>query len=91
MATRRWSWTRCSTSATRELLDAYRRVLPAGAAIATLVNTHANGDHAFGNQLLDGARIVASRATAKEMHEVPRLCWRPYCGRRRRWASWVSS
>jgi cyclase len=56
---------------TRELLDAYRRVLPAGAAITTLVNTHANGDHTFGNQLLGGARIVASRATAAEMPDVP--------------------
>jgi cyclase len=56
---------------TRDLLDAYERVLPAGAAITTLVNTHANGDHTFGNQLLGGARIVASRATADEMHEVP--------------------
>src|SRR5215831_16314217 len=56
---------------TRELLDAYQRVLPAGAAITTLVNTHANGDHTFGNQLLDGAKIVASRATAAEMPEVP--------------------
>ena len=56
---------------TRDLLDAYRRVLPAGAAITTLVNSHANGDHTFGNQLLDGARIVASRATAAEMPEVP--------------------
>jgi glyoxylase-like metal-dependent hydrolase (beta-lactamase superfamily II) len=56
---------------TRELLDAYRRVLPGGAAITTLVNTHANGDHTFGNQLLSGARIVASRATAAEMSEVP--------------------
>jgi glyoxylase-like metal-dependent hydrolase (beta-lactamase superfamily II) len=56
---------------TRDLLDAYRRVLPAGAAITTLVNTHANGDHTFGNQLLGGARIVASRATAAEMSDVP--------------------
>jgi cyclase len=56
---------------TRELLDAYRRVLPANAAIETLVNSHANGDHTFGNQLLDGARIVASRRTAEEMAEVP--------------------
>lgn len=56
---------------TRELLDAYRRVLPAAAAIGTLVNTHANGDHTFGNQLLAGARIVASRRTAEEMAEVP--------------------
>lgn len=56
---------------TRELLDAYGRVLSAGAAITTLVNTHANGDHTFGNQLLGGARIVASRATAAEMSDVP--------------------
>lgn len=56
---------------TRELLDAYQRVLPAGAAITTLVNSHANGDHTFGNQLLPGIRIVASRATAEEMSDVP--------------------
>jgi glyoxylase-like metal-dependent hydrolase (beta-lactamase superfamily II) len=56
---------------TRELLDAYRRVLPAGAEIGTLVNSHANGDHTFGNQLLSGARIVASRHTAEEMADVP--------------------
>jgi glyoxylase-like metal-dependent hydrolase (beta-lactamase superfamily II) len=56
---------------TRELLDAYGRVLPAGTAITTLVNSHANGDHTFGNQLLGGARIVASRATAAEMSDVP--------------------
>ena len=56
---------------TRELLDAYDRVLPAGARIETLVNSHANGDHTFGNQLLGGARIVASRQTAEELAEVP--------------------
>jgi cyclase len=56
---------------TRELLDAYERVLPAGAAITTLVNSHANGDHTFGNQLLPGTRIVASRATAEEMSDAP--------------------
>lgn len=41
------------------------------APIATLVNTHANGDHCYGNQLVDGAEIVASVATAHEMTEVP--------------------
>jgi len=58
---------------TRELLDAYGRVLPAGASITTLVNSHANGDHTFGNQLLPGVRIVATRATAEEMADVPPL------------------
>lgn len=56
---------------TREMLDAYERVLPAGARIEALVNSHANGDHHFGNQLLGGARIVASRATAEEMPATP--------------------
>lgn len=37
--------------------------------IDTVVNTHANGDHCWGNQLLRGTRIVGSRATAEEMRE----------------------
>jgi glyoxylase-like metal-dependent hydrolase (beta-lactamase superfamily II) len=41
------------------------------APIATVVNTHANGDHCYGNQLVGDARIVASTATATEMAEVP--------------------
>jgi cyclase len=41
------------------------------APIDTVVNTHANGDHCFGNQLVGGAKIVASTATATEMAEVP--------------------
>lgn len=41
------------------------------APIATVVNTHANGDHCYGNQLVRHAEIVASTATAKEMLEVP--------------------
>ena len=41
------------------------------APIATVVNTHANGDHCYGNQLLAGTEIVASTATAEEMADVP--------------------
>ena len=41
------------------------------APIATVVNTHANGDHCYGNELVVGAEIVASAATAHEMTEVP--------------------
>jgi glyoxylase-like metal-dependent hydrolase (beta-lactamase superfamily II) len=52
---------------TREMLDVMRRKVPAAANIDTLVNTHANGDHTFGNQLVGGARIVASRSCAEEM------------------------
>lgn len=39
--------------------------------IATLVNTHANGDHTYGNGLLPEAEIVASATSAAEMSEVP--------------------
>ena len=56
---------------TREMLDAMRRATPAAARIGTLVNTHANGDHCYGNSLVSGARIVASRASAEEMDELP--------------------
>ena len=55
---------------TGEMLTAMRRVSPAAASIDTLVNTHANGDHCFGNQLVGGARIVTSTRSAKEMAEV---------------------
>jgi glyoxylase-like metal-dependent hydrolase (beta-lactamase superfamily II) len=55
---------------TREMLDAYAGVLPAGTGIGTVVNSHGNGDHTFGNQLLSGARIVATRRTAEEMAEA---------------------
>ena len=56
---------------TAEMLDAMRKSVPAAARIGTLVNTHANGDHCYGNQLVAGARIVASRASAEEMDELP--------------------
>ena len=41
------------------------------APIATVVNTHANGDHCYGNSLVDDAEIIASSAAAREMAEVP--------------------
>ena len=45
--------------------------LTSTAPIATVINTHANGDHCYGNQLVKDANIVASAATAHEMTEVP--------------------
>jgi cyclase len=56
---------------TEQMLRAMRDAVPAAAQIDTLVNTHANGDHCYGNQLLGGARIVASERTAAEMTELP--------------------
>ena len=52
---------------TAEMLAAMRRSIPAAAHINTLVNTHNNGDHTFGNQLVEGAEIIASNATKLDM------------------------
>ena len=41
---------------TEEMLREMRRAVPAAARIDTLVNTHANGDHCYGNQLVGDAR-----------------------------------
>jgi glyoxylase-like metal-dependent hydrolase (beta-lactamase superfamily II) len=56
---------------TGEMLDVMRDATGLGASdITTLVNTHANGDHTFGNRLVTKAMIIASAASASEMsHE----------------------
>ncbi len=56
---------------TQEMLNAMRAATPAAISINTLVNTHANGDHYFGNELVQGAEIIASQACADEMVELP--------------------
>jgi cyclase len=56
---------------TEEMLRTMRDAVPAAARIDTLVNTHANGDHCYGNQLVGDAVIVASEQTAQEMTELP--------------------
>jgi len=48
---------------TREMLDEMRASIPGAAKIDTLVNTHADGDHTFGNQLVEGARIIGTEGT----------------------------
>ncbi len=50
---------------TRELLDAVRTVtdLP----IRKVVNTHHNGDHCYGNQLVEGATIIGHTRCRAEM------------------------
>jgi len=56
---------------TAAMLDAMRAATPAAQQLDVVVNTHANGDHCYGNQLVAGAEIVASRRSAEEMAEVP--------------------
>ncbi|HEU5375152.1 MAG TPA: MBL fold metallo-hydrolase [Ktedonobacteraceae bacterium] len=56
---------------TGTMLATMRQSIPAAAAIDMLVNTHANGDHCYGNQLVGATRIIASARTAEEMLEMP--------------------
>jgi glyoxylase-like metal-dependent hydrolase (beta-lactamase superfamily II) len=56
---------------TGEMLEAMRRVTPAAERIDTVVNTHANGDHCYGNALVAGSDIIASARCAQEMAELP--------------------
>jgi cyclase len=55
---------------TAEMLEAFSTRTTA-APITTVVNTHANGDHCYGNELVADAEIIASAATAAEMGDVP--------------------
>src|SRR5258708_21131795 len=52
---------------TQAMLDAMRQAVPAAKRIPTVVNTHNNGDHVFGNQLVADAEIIASKACAEDM------------------------
>ena len=58
---------------TQTMLDGFEAALP-GVSITTLVNTHSNGDHCNGNELLHGAEILTSVIAAEEMtREKPAL------------------
>ena len=56
---------------TREMLGDLRHATPAAENIRQVVNTHANGDHCWGNELVRDAEIIASDAGAREMIELP--------------------
>lgn len=58
-----------SPALTRRMLDeiAARVRQP----VRTLINTHSDGDHAWGNQLLAGAEIIATRAAAEIIRADP--------------------
>ena len=56
---------------TREMLGHMKDATGLGGSdITTLANTHANGDHTYGNRLIENAEIIASEASAREMTEV---------------------
>lgn len=53
---------------TEEMLSLMRSAEPSATLqIERLVNTHANADHCNGNELVDGAEIISSSATADEL------------------------
>jgi len=57
---------------TSEMLDTMRDAVPAAKRIEKLVNTHANADHTWGNQLVKEAEIIASKGCAEEFdHFLP--------------------
>lgn len=57
---------------TQEMLDTMRDAAPVARHIGKLVNTHANADHVWGNQLVKGAEIIASIGCAEEFdHFLP--------------------
>jgi cyclase len=51
---------------TNEMWAAMKAQSPAAESIDRVVNTHVNGDHCYGNQLFQGAEIIASKACAEE-------------------------
>ncbi|KAA2314975.1 MBL fold metallo-hydrolase [Pseudooceanicola sediminis] len=51
---------------TGEMLSDMRNAVPASEKIGVLVNTHADGDHTFGNQLVKGARIIGTEGTVSD-------------------------
>ena len=52
---------------TRAMLDAFAREIEGGDRIDSVVNTHANPDHFFGNGLVADSQIIATSATKEEM------------------------
>lgn len=51
---------------TREMLQSMNDAVPASSKIGVLVNTHADADHTFGNQLVEGARIIGTEGTVSD-------------------------
>lgn len=54
---------------TRELASLYAEVFPQAPGV--LVNTHHNGDHCWGNQVFEGAEIIAHEGCARRFSDFP--------------------
>jgi glyoxylase-like metal-dependent hydrolase (beta-lactamase superfamily II) len=56
---------------TAEMLKAMRKAAPAAARIGTVVNTHGNGDHCYGNSLLADAEIIGTPGCVEDLRKAP--------------------
>ncbi|MET9933446.1 MULTISPECIES: MBL fold metallo-hydrolase [unclassified Streptomyces] len=56
---------------TRALIAAAAPLLPDRVQVRTIVNTHANGDHTFGNRFFPGAEIITTQASRDHLCTEP--------------------
>jgi glyoxylase-like metal-dependent hydrolase (beta-lactamase superfamily II) len=56
---------------TAEMLQSMRKAAPAAAHIGTVVNTHGNGDHCYGNSLVADAEIIGTPGCVQDLRESP--------------------
>lgn len=56
---------------TSDMLDEMRRAVPGARRIGTVVNTHGNGDHCYGNALLADSEIIGTRGCVEDLQESP--------------------
>jgi cyclase len=56
---------------TGEMLAEMRRAAPAAQRIGTVVNTHGNGDHCYGNGEVPGAEIIGSQGCVDDLAAAP--------------------
>lgn len=56
---------------TRDMLDAVRAELGSDLKIVSLINTHAHGDHWYGNSLVECDQIISTEKSLLEMKAMP--------------------
>ncbi|MEM9727564.1 MAG: MBL fold metallo-hydrolase [Myxococcota bacterium] len=56
---------------TRDMLTTMQNAVPAAKRIDTVVNTHGNGDHCYGNALLEGSEIIGTPGCVADLAESP--------------------
>jgi cyclase len=56
---------------TGEMLESMRRATSAASRIGTVVNTHGNGDHCYGNSLVADAEIIGTPGCVEDLREGP--------------------